>query len=89
MIDSSNFQDGSHVNPARMLFLDKTTIARWVTFGGFSLSEGQKLALNNSEQVKLSPEMVEQIQHSTNEHLNSNGYEPFRIQDGCLISSCS
>lgn len=45
--------------------------------------------MNNSEQVKLSPEMVEQIQHSTNEHLNTNGYEPFRIQDGCLISSCS
>jgi len=28
LIDSSNFQDGSHVNPTRMLFLDKTTIAR-------------------------------------------------------------
>jgi len=43
--------------------------------------------LNNVEQVTLSPELVERIQQSTNEHLNRNGYASFKMQDGNLMAS--
>ena len=49
LVDSSNFKEAGHVNPAAVEFKDETQTAKNVTFGAYRLSESQIASIGRSQ----------------------------------------